>query len=488
VSVNRRATALVTTITLGGIGQLHRNASIEALPDDAFLEIFRFYVDEAQGAEGWHTLIHVCRRWRNLIFASPRHLNLRLRCTERRPVREMLDIWPALPILVCDSDPMAWLLGVGDSEDNIIAALEHKDRVYEIYLQHVPTYVLEKLSGYMGDLFPALENLLLFSMGLILPDSFLGGSAPRLRTLYLDGVLLRTLPQLLLSAHDLVSLDLSNIPYSEYISPSVMVTCLSTLTKLQSLTLEPLSPPSLHDPDPISQHLPPPTRTSLPALSQFRFGGYGKYLEDLVAHISAPHLKSVYITFLYQHCLSDSQLPEFISCAEDLKAFDQADIVFLDHAIRIALHSKSEAVDLNRTTLEIKMFSDSASDSQISCLAQIGSSTLLPLSTLEHLHISGDRYYPPYWLDDIENSQWLDFLYPFTAVRNLYLSQGVTFRLVPALQKLVGEGVDVLPTLQNLFIEGHQPLGPVQGAIGQFVAARRLSDGPVAVHRGDGKA
>jgi len=201
--------------------QLHRSASIEALPDDAFLEIFRFYVDEAQGAEGWHTLVHVCRRWRNLIFASPRHLNLRLRCTERTPVREMLDIWPALPILVY-SDPMTWLLETGDSEDNIIAALEHKDRVYEICLHHVPTYVLVGLFGYMEELFPALENLLLFSMGLVLPDSFLGGSAPRLRTLYLDGVLLRTLPQLLLSAHDLVNLDLSNIPYSEYISPSVL--------------------------------------------------------------------------------------------------------------------------------------------------------------------------------------------------------------------------------------------------------------------------
>jgi hypothetical protein len=238
----------------------------------------------------------------------------------------------------------------------------------------------------------------------------------------------------------------------------------------------------------MSQHLLPLTRISLPALSQFRFGGYGKCLEDLVALISAPHLKRVYITFLCQHCLSDSQLPEFISCAEDLKAFDQANVVFFDHAIRITLHSKSEAVDLNHTTLEMKMFSDSASDSQISYLGQINSSTLLPLSTLEHLHISGDRYDPPYWLDDMKNSQWLDFLYPFTAVKNLYLSQAVTFRLVPALQELVGEGVDVLPALQNLFIEGHQPLGPVQGAIGQFVAARRLSDGPVAVHRGDGKA
>ena len=47
------------------------------LPDDVLLEIFDFIVEE-EGRRGkvdfekWHTLVHVCRRWRSLVFGSPR--------------------------------------------------------------------------------------------------------------------------------------------------------------------------------------------------------------------------------------------------------------------------------------------------------------------------------------------------------------------------------------------------------------------------------
>ncbi|KAH9963476.1 hypothetical protein BGW80DRAFT_1351168, partial [Lactifluus volemus] len=34
----------------------------------------------------WHRLAHVCRRWRHIIFDSPRSLNLQLFCTYGTPV------------------------------------------------------------------------------------------------------------------------------------------------------------------------------------------------------------------------------------------------------------------------------------------------------------------------------------------------------------------------------------------------------------------
>jgi hypothetical protein len=42
---------------------------------------------------------------------------------------------------------------------------------------------------------------------------------------------------------------------------------------------------------------------------------------------------------------------------------------------------------------------------------------------------------------------------------------------------------EVLPTLQNIFLEGLRPSKPIQPeeGIGKFVAARQLSDYPVAV-------
>ena len=71
--------------------------TIDMFPDVALLKIFDCYVDQARGDDGdspeieaWHTLVHVCRKWRSVVFGSPRRLNLRLLCTKRTPVREML--------------------------------------------------------------------------------------------------------------------------------------------------------------------------------------------------------------------------------------------------------------------------------------------------------------------------------------------------------------------------------------------------------------
>jgi hypothetical protein len=41
--------------------------------------------------------------------------------------------------------------------------------------------------------------------------------------------------------------------------------------------------------------------------------------------------------------------------------------------------------------------------------------------------------------------------------------------------------MEVLPSLQNIFIEGLEPVGPLQENIGHFVAARQLSGRPVTI-------
>ncbi len=43
-------------------------ATIETLPDVVLLDIFDFFVGEACKNE-WHTVVHVCRRWRHIVFA-----------------------------------------------------------------------------------------------------------------------------------------------------------------------------------------------------------------------------------------------------------------------------------------------------------------------------------------------------------------------------------------------------------------------------------
>jgi hypothetical protein len=223
--------------------------TISALPDDVLLEIFVYVVCQTRTwslpegpkhfEDGWRMLVHVCKRWRSVVFSSPRRLNLRLLCTNRRPVTKLLNIWPPLPIYIfaCnDAAPMLPLTGV----TNIVAALKQHDRVCEISIYSVPSSVLG--SSVTKEPFPVLKKLSLSSLSNderspALPDSFLGGSAPRLQTLYLAGIPFPGLGKLLLSTTDLVSLSLHDIPHSGYISPEAMVASLSTLAKLEALEL-----------------------------------------------------------------------------------------------------------------------------------------------------------------------------------------------------------------------------------------------------------
>ena len=77
-------------------------------------------------------------------------------------------------------------------------------------------------------------------------------------------------------------------------------------------------------------------------------------------------------------------------------------------------------------------------------------------------------------------------LQPFTAVKNLYLSEKIASHIMPALQELArGRSTEVLPTLQNIFLEEPQPSGTVQEGIQQFVAARQVTSHPIAVSRWD---
>src|SRR6266852_944202 len=189
---------------------------IGELPDEVLLEIFDFYIISYEGShilsdefkkatDAWQTLVHVCRQWRNLVLGSPRRLNLQLFCTHDTPARDTLDIWPALPLIVkCYLDPTS-------GTDNIIAALGQSNRVCKVVLWNIAGWQLEQVSAAMKVPFPELTDLRLrlWSDGETppaIPDSFLGGSAPRLRIFSLSGITFPTLPKQLLFANHLSNL------------------------------------------------------------------------------------------------------------------------------------------------------------------------------------------------------------------------------------------------------------------------------------------
>ena len=467
--------ALITEF--GGTGS--QNVTIGTLSNDVLLEIFFFYVDQAKMTEQWHTLVHVCRRWRYLVFARPRRLCLRLLCTEKTPVRRMLDIWPALPIVIWNSgDPTSLVEGA----DNIIAALEHHDRVRNISLWRIPNFLWERFTSVMQQPFPVLTSLALLphaNMVPTLPESFLGspGSTPRLKTLWLDSIQFPTIQKLHLSAGGLAYLHIFNIPHSGYVSPIAMVTYLSPLTSLESLILGLHSPRSR--PDGEGRHLPPLTRTVFPALTSLEFRGASEYLEGFISRVDVPLLNEIKIGFFNQLVWHNPQLLQFIGLAKQLRLSNYAELIFYKHSAMVRLSQRTGTID--RATLELAI-SCTPLDWQLSSLTQICGS-ISPSLKLERLDIRDDQHWQPHLQRDTDSVQWLEVLCSFTTATTLYLSKKVGQRVALALQDLVREPLaEVLPALQNISLEGLQSSGAAQEAIERFVTARRLLGHTVLVH------
>ena len=101
---------------------------------------------------------------------------------------------------------------------------------------------------------------------------------------------------------------------------------------------------------------------------------------------------------------------------------------------------------------------------------------------VEDLYID-HRYSRLAWKNDaVEITLWLGLFLLFTGVKNLYLLKKFVPGIAVALQELVGGRItEELPSLQNIFVEGVEPSGPFQENIGQFIAARRLSNHPIAI-------
>ena len=462
--------------------------TIDELPDDVLLAIFDFYVvryqnldllmvtfsseDTKRRIDSWQSLVHVCRRWRCLVFGSSRRLNLQLYYDSKITARNTLDVWPALPLLI---QGYVSRTTVG----NLIAELEHSDRTCQISLNCHTTSVIETLWTAMQVPFPELAFLYLSCIGLsfvpVLPDSFLGGSAPRLRYLALNSIPFPVLPKLLLSATHLVYLHLYNIPYFGYFSPEEMATCLIMLTSLDSLQLEFESPRS--SPDLENRLSPPPTRSILPALTWFKFKGVSEYLEELVARIDTPRLHHLSATFFNDIDFNTPELIRFVSHSSTLRAPNKVHVFFGSQTAWVRLQPQASILEYFEITISCR-----EPAWQLSSLAQICTTSSPLLSTTENLIICEPVQTQPDWKDGIENVEWLELLLPFTAVKNLYLSKQFAPRIAPALQEMTGGGTtEVLSTLQNLYLEGFQPSESVEEGIERFISARQLTNHPVAV-------
>ena len=463
----RRKLLFSSTVSVG------HATTIDILPDDALLQIFDMicrvdydtYEFPYRAGLRWQKLIHVCRRWRLIIFSSPRRLDLYLLCKPGTPVRKHLDIWPAFPIIM---DYLSYYLPMSpDDDDNIIAALEHRDRVRCLKLR-VTNSLLGKVATVAQEPFSELTELELLSTDWIvsvLPSEFLGGSASRLQEICLEGILFPTLPTFLSSASDLVDLSLYRIPHAGYISPEVMITSLAALTRLNDLLIGFQSSTSRPDQSvSIRTHAAPPTRVVLPALTFLEFRGASEYLEDLVARIDTPRLTSIRTTYFNQLVFQVPQLFRFIGRTQ-----------IIEQAIDAAVHPTPSDICLillsgpAERLLDLSISCEGL-DWQVSHLAEVLSQSSAVLPNVHNLYIYED-FLQPRWEGEMDDTEWLALIRQFTALETLRVSHQQVEHVAHALNNVTVEmAPEILPALRLLFLEYQ-----LAGSVEKFMTARQLA-------------
>ncbi|KAH9065000.1 hypothetical protein EDB87DRAFT_1680166 [Lactarius vividus] len=431
-------------------GESHRHAATnDMLPDNVLLEIFDFYRKDSYPrllpweVWNWHFLVHVCRRWRQVVFASPHRLHLRLLCTYGTPVSKNLDVWPTFPIVI-----QYRYSGSGitpDDEDSIIAALKHHSRVYYLGLD-VKGSQWESMATVMQEPYPELTRLEISSEdgnAPVLSAEFLGGSAPNLQTIYLHRIPFPALPTLLLSASDLVDIDLRRIPPTGYISPEAIVACLAVLPRLDSFYIG--FSLAISRPDRI--HPSPVTRTGL---------------------LLSPTLDSGLVDFQVAH------FSGFInrSFGPKLTQFKHAQVSFINGWVTFAMNDRANRPSWDRHPATT-MISCEELDWQVSHVAQVLSQFSAILSNVVHLRLKVEPEGRE--LEGMEHVEWQPLLRPLSTVQTLHVSQELAGHIALTLEALTTEmGAEAFSSLDLIHL-ADQPASSIE----KFVAAHRLSDRPV---------
>jgi hypothetical protein len=469
--------------------------TIDMLPDNVFLEIFDFCqgdptIQVIQRMREWQRLVHVCQRWRSIIFSSPCCLDLRLSCSYGTPVRKNLVFWPVAVPLTVDFPFVPFRLSPED-EDNVVAALEHPGRVNHIVILGADS-LLRKVAPLMQEPFPALTRLDLawdlkdlpapFSQGLpVIPGRFLGECAPRLEHLYIEQISVPELPTFLFSA--LVTLKLNDISEDNYISPEAMVGSLAVLTKLTTLSI------TFYDEIDLSEqttrNMDPPMRAILPALTIFHYRGCSEYLDDFLAQIDTPHIDNLKIEyFMIWIQIPAPQLSQFINRTENLRLdrFRRSKVIFDIFDVSVELdHPQGKC---RQAQLCLKILGQQGwLDKRVPCVAHVLGQLVATFSNVDHLIAHGD------YVDsgEMDLADWLPFFRLFPAAEGLHLSGGVAAYIPSVLEDTADSEevvTDVFPVLNLIWLDQDnedcdEPV-PV-GSIEQFLSLRRHCGRPVTV-------
>ncbi len=191
----------------------------------------------------------MCGKWKSVIRSSPSHFLGELRFGNNdstlffrnishqrgNSVTHSLERSPLLPLnLHYDLIHPSVQSSKGD-EDDIVVLLQHLERVYSLQLRlSLSTWrLIAAATSDMPVSCTCIEHIYLDTgdrtTGFVLPNVFLKGHSPRLRTLMMIGVFPPSLSSLLLSPTRLTCLVLDGIPNSSHLPPRELLMHLSDM-------------------------------------------------------------------------------------------------------------------------------------------------------------------------------------------------------------------------------------------------------------------
>ena len=444
---------------------------IHVLNDDTLLQMFSHYrlkhEDNWNFRLAWRKLVHVCRRWRYLVFNLVSHLDICLLLANDSPSLETLSHLPPLPMVIRFLDNTETM--ERKFVDNIHSGLRRNDHLCQIVLR-APSLQLRIWLEPMDGLYPRLGDLSLFSTtieetNLTLPETL---QAPYLRRLSLHGIGLSTGSLLVSSAITLSTLSLTNIGASCYFPPRHLVTQLQGLPHLEELSIGFAIPIPL--PSSERELLPPPiSPVTLPTLKQLTFRGVDVYLDNLVAQINTPDLERLSATLFFDLTFTLVNLTEFMS------GYLVARVIFNKNGPFIDM-GYYEQQGVGEHSLHVYC---EPLDWQIDSITQVCGALSKVVSIIEELTLDLDvDGMPSNWEGTLDNTLWHELLLPFIGVKKLRIGASLAPELSRALGS-VAEGLvlEFLPELQELEVQ--LEIDQAKYAFSGFIRTRKSIGRPV---------
>ena len=449
------------------------NTPIHNLDDDSLLQIFSCYRLEDEEnwylRLGWLILIHVCPRWRNLIYGSWSYLDMCLFLTNDSPSMDTLSHLPPLPLVIDYSDRTRTI--TRKDEGNMYLGLQQHDRVRRVVLQG-PSSKLRMWLEPMNKPFPILGELSLLStttdseeMNQVLPELL---QAPKLHRLSLHGISLpKGLP--LLSSTSLLTLSLTHIWGSSYVPLGDLVAQLQGLPHLDELSIGFAIPNS--EGELLSAPITPVTLLTPRRLT---FLGEDVYLDNFIARINTPLLERLAVSLLFDLDFTLVNLTKFIHRTGGFGCLVARVIFNKDGASIDAGYNEQRFIRNFGLHVNCKPL-----DWQINSVTQVCSALGKFLSSAEELTLDLDvDGMPSDWEDSLDSMLWHEVLLPFTGVRNLHIGSSLTLQLSQSLESVTGGLVlELLPELEEL--EAQLEIGHSKNEFLLFVETRESVGRPV---------